>query len=371
MKFSKVCIQVSLFLIVLVSCSEKKSKLGEIDLASIPTVTPKAIISFDKADSLYFSHLGYKSIAVASSRVVIADRQNKFVALIDNNGNLINKVREGRGPGEILDVYEMTITSNNTLYLNDSDNKKILIFDESLNFINEFKPKPYDGTAITNVFPGEDEQFIFELTSFGFLENKDEERKKMFVQYDLKNEGYGKEISIKDRPYARTYLDGRLVGASQVPFSDIALTSYNPENQSLFIYETSKSQIIEINADFDTLNTVPVNLPLETLSDAEIDSLRDGERDEQWKTMREYLPEFKSTAERFFYNDNQFWLQSNLRGDYQKWFVLNIDGQIIKVVNLPKEVMVTHVSDDNIGVRMNDSEFALYKNQTLEIEKRF
>jgi len=346
---------------VLLSCAEKNAEGRKTDLTKISSIIPKTLTSFDKADSLYFSHLAYKSIAVGSNRIIIADRQNKFVALVDEEGNLINKIREGRGPGEVLDVYEMTITSNNILYLNDSDNKKILIFDEELGFIKEFKPKPYDGTAITNIFPGEDEQFIFELTSFGFLENKDEEREKIFVQYDLKNEEYGKEISIKDRPYARTYLEGNLVGASQVPFSDIALTSYNSENYSLFVYETSKSEIVEIDANFDTLSITPVNLPKQKLNDTEIDSLRDGERNEQWQTMREYLPEYKSAAERFFYNDKQFWLQSNLRGNYQKWFVLNKDGQIIKVVHLPKDVMVTHVSNEHFGVRLDDSTFALFE----------
>lgn len=369
MYMTKLWVFLLLFAGLNISCTDKKSKLGEIDLASLATVTPKALTNFDKADSLYFSHLAYKSISLGSNRTIIADRQNKFVALVDDKGNLISKIREGRGPGEILDVYEMTKTSNNTIYFNDSDNKKILIFNEELDFIKEFKPKPYDGTAITSVFPGEGGQYIFELNSFDFLENEDEERKKVFVQYDLNNEEYGKEFSIKDRPYARTYLDGNLVGASQVPFSDIALTAYNSRNHSLFVYETSKSKIIEVDVNFDTLRTIPVNLLKQKLSETEIDSLRAGERNERWKTMREYLPEFKSVAERFFYNDNQFWIESNLRGDYQKWFVLNMEGQIIKVVHLPKDGMVTHISDDNIGIRMSDSEFALYRNQKLEIAK--
>lgn len=351
----------------IISCAGKK-KNSAINLSDVNKVTPNEIIRFDRIEDLYFSHLSYKSIAIGSKRTIIADREIKFIALIDNNGKPLKKIREGRGPGEILDVYEMTETSNNTIYFNDSGNQKILLYDENLNFIKEFKPKPYGGTAITNIYPGKEDQFIFELTSFDFLENKDKENEKMLIQYNLENEEYGKEITIKDRPYARTYLDGRLVGASQVPFSDIVLTSYNPENKSVFIYETSKSQMIEINTGFDTLNTVLLNLPREKLNDTEIDSLRGDERSEQWKTMSAYLPEFKSVAERFFYNNKQFWLQSNLRGDYQKWFVLNMEGQIIKIVNLPKDVMVTHVSNENIGVRINDVEFALFENQRLEIE---
>ncbi len=349
----------------MVSCSDK---VKEIDLSDIPELTPKALTSFDQADSLYFSHLSYKSIGIASDRIIIADRQNKFVILVDDEGNIIKRIREGRGPGEILDVYEMTKSSGNIVYLNDSDNKKVLMYDEDLNLISEFKPKPYEGGAIENIYPGVNSSFIFELTTFDFLENKEKDREKIFVQYNLENKEYGNAIIIKDRPYARTYVDGRLVGASEVPYSDIALTAYNSENKSLFIYETSKSEIIEIDAYFDTLSTTSVNLPKQKLSDTEIDSLRDGERSEQWKTMSSYLPEFKSEAERFFYNKNRFWLQSNLRGDYQKWFVLNMDGQIIKIARFPKNVMVTHISDENIGVRLNDVEFSLFENIKLETE---
>lgn len=354
---------------LIISCSEKKSKVNELDLNKVPIFIPNLLANFDSIEDLYFSHLAYKSIATTSNHLVLADRQNKFVVIVDDKGALINKIREGRGPGEILDVYEMTRTLDNTIYLTDNGNKKILIYDEDLSFIKEFKPKLFEGTSIVNVFPGSENNFIFELTSFDFLENKDKQSEKIFVQYNLEDENYGKEIRIKDRPYARTYIDGRLVGAAQVPYSNTSLTSYNPENQSLFVYETSKSEIVELSSDFDTLNTIRINLPVQKLSDSEVDSLREGESGEQWKTMSSYLPEFKSEAEQFFYNNNRLWVQSNLRGDYQKWFVLNMKGRIIKIALLPKDGMVTHVSDENIGVRINDVEFAVYSNQMHELEK--
>jgi hypothetical protein len=345
----------------LISCTNNENETSKIDLSTLSEVVPEEISRFDNLGDIYLSHLGYKSIGLDSNRVIIADRENPMIILTNIDGDLIKKIREGRGPGEVLDAYEFVKTNDNKIYINDNGNKKVIVVDNRLNFITEFKPQSLEGTSIVNVYPGVGSKFLFELTSFDFLQNKEKEREKVLVQYDLSKEEYGKKITIKDRPYARTYLDGRLVGARQVPYSDIALTSYNQDKRSLFVYETSKSQIIEINSEFDTLNTISIKLPTEELSDSEIDSLKEGRRSEQWKTMSSFLPSFKSEAESFIYYNNHFWIQSNLRGNYQKWFLLDINGKILKTVKLPKNVIITHITKDNIGVRLDDSTFGLFE----------
>ena len=80
---------------LIISCSEKKSKVHELDLNKVPIFIPNLLANFDSIEDLYFSHLAYKSIATTSNHLVLADRQNKFVVIVDDKGVLINKIREG------------------------------------------------------------------------------------------------------------------------------------------------------------------------------------------------------------------------------------------------------------------------------------
>lgn len=357
---------VGIVFITSISCTNKKAKIGEIDLTKIPSITPRTLTSFDKVDSLYFSHLGYLSLATSSGDILISDRELPTILLLTPDMKIKKSIGEGRGPGEILDAHEFNEDKIGNIFINDQGNKKILIFDSNLDLIREVNPKLFEG-AVVSAYPMGDNNLLFELTSFGFLQNKNETRKKSFVQYNFETEEYGKQLILEDRPFSRDYLDERLVGATPVPFSFNQLTVQNPRNESILTFDTRTSIIAELDFNFDTVRVIPVSLPKEALNNTEKDSIRkDVSKDkavDRWKTMKSMLPEFKSVAENMLLNNGKIWLQSNLRGKYQKWFVLNMKGQIIKVVHLPKDGMVTHVSDENIGVRLNDTEFSLFKNQ--------
>ena len=40
---------------------------------------------------------------------------------------------------------------------------------------------------------------------------------------------------------------------------------------------------------------------------------------------------------------------------------MNQDGEVEKVVNLPKNTYLTHISEHHLGVRLDDSTFGLYE----------
>lgn len=348
---------------MLISCSDKKKQ--EIDFSKVPEITPIEILRFDRIGDVYFSHLGYTTIYTAHNDLIIPDRQLHTILLVDSNIKIKNKLNEGRGPGEIIDAYEFTQDNTGNIYVYDSGNKKVMQFDSELKLLKEIQPKPYEGKEIASVYPVTNENYVFELTSFDFLMNKEKENEKIFIQYDAANDQYGKKIIFKDKPYARTFINDKLVGAMPVPYSDTQLSAYNPENRTLLNFDTSTSIIVELDFNFDTLRVIPINLPVEKLSNEEINSIKndidDDRRVDQWKTMKPFIPEFKSKADKMLFHDNNIWLQSNLRGDSQKWFVLNMEGKIIKVVHLPKDVMVTHISEHHLGIRLDDSTFALFE----------
>jgi streptogramin lyase len=105
-----------------------------------------------------------------------------------------------------------------------------------------------------------------------------------------------------------------------------------------------------------------VELPAQSLSSEVRDSLKENYRSAQWKTLRDKLPDQKTTVEDMKVDEqNRFWLQLNYRGDTQQWLIMNQEGDPQKIVHLPKDGMVTHVSDKHLGVRMNEITFALYE----------
>lgn len=355
----------TVFGIIFSACSEKSEQSNDIDVENILTFTPAEIHSFDHAGDRYFDHLGYQSVVLDNGLIVLPDRELSNILVIDEQGELQSAVEMGRGPGEILDAYNFTKTKEERIFTYDQNNDKILEFDEEFNFVQESIPPAYENTTIRYVYEME-EALVFELVSFGYLDNPNQEKEKNFVQYFPEREEYGKRWSVKDKPYAILRIDGRVRGAGSVPYSFDQLTAYNPENKSLFIFGTNTNMIAEIDANYDTLSTIEVNLPTEAVSQEEIDAIKEDNMSEQWKTMKELMPKIKSPADKMIYHDGEFWLKSNLRGNYEKWFVLNTEGQILRAVNLPKESMLTHVSEEHLGVRLDDVTFALYENPKAE-----
>lgn len=344
------------------SCIENRPEKVNFEPHEIEEVTPAEITRFDHADSVYFSHLGYSSVVLKNSNnILIPDRDFPALVVADKNGKLEKHIREGKGPGEIQDIYNFTLDTEGKIYSYDQRNNKVMTFNSEMELVTEKVPPAYKASSIVRVYPMASEKFIYELTSFAFLEQENKDREKIFVQYAPLNESYGEELRLKDQPYYRVYKDDRVVGGGAVPYADIQLVDYYPKNKSLLIFDTRTNIIAEIDANYDTLQIIQVNLPKEKLSSEERDSLEADGRTEQWSSLEPLLPEYKASADKMIFYDDKIWLKSNLRGDSQKWQVLNMKGEIEKIVKLPKESMLMHVSDQHLGVRLDDATFALYE----------
>ena len=105
-----------------------------------------------------------------------------------------------------------------------------------------------------------------------------------------------------------------------------------------------------------------MDLPAQPLSDAEYDSIEAETRDREWKTLKDELPNMKTPVERMLIDEQgRFWLRLNYRGDTQQWLVMSDDGEYQKIVHLPRGSMLTHVSNHHLGVRLDETTFALFK----------
>ncbi|MBD3616184.1 MAG: hypothetical protein HUJ22_06375 [Gracilimonas sp.] len=366
LKLKGVVILFSLGFILAACGGEEPRTSGEI-LDNVQTFTADQIFAFDHVDTVYFSHLGYQSEVLENGNIVIPDREIPSLVVIDELGKLKKRIGEGRGPGEVLDAYRFTKDINGHIYTYDQDNEKLIIYDENLDLIREIIPPNYEATTILKAYPtGDENQLLFELTSFEYLRGETKDRENILIQYDIESEAYGEEMTLEAQPYARLYIDGRPAGATLVPYSYGNITAYNPEDQTLFVFDTATDLIAEISASFDTVRTIPVNFPTEEISAAERDSMEAEYNDARWDVLKDVLPEIKAPVQEMIYQNGEFWMESNIEGDTEMWLVLNMEGQITKVVHLPKESLLMHVSDEHLGVRLDDVTFALFENPTPE-----
>ncbi|MEX0596840.1 MAG: hypothetical protein WD512_10090, partial [Candidatus Paceibacterota bacterium] len=250
---------------------------------------------------------------------------------------------------------------DNNIYLYDQKNKKVISFNLNLNLINETVPAVNKGRAIIKIYPMADSNFIYELKSFEHFRNEDKDPAKILAQYNSQSESLGNELILYDRPYARNYISGIPVGGFEVPYADGQLIEYNNLNKTLLILDTRTNIIAEMNSDFDTLKTIQINLPTKILNSVEKDSLKAGRSNDEWKSLENLLPEYKAAAKNMMFHNNKIWVETYLGENHQKWLVLNLSGEVEKIVNLPKESMLMHISDHHLGVRIDDVTFALFE----------
>ena len=355
---------------LLMGCSGQTAEPKPLTIEDIEALNPKQIWSINHAGDLYFSHLGYESVVLENGNIVFADRQLPAIVVFSDNGEYVKHVRSGRGPGEIQDAYFFTKDSAGNVYTYDQKNDKILTYNKEFDHVSDIIPKEYESNGILKVFPMDEEnEYLLQMSSSEYLWDESKQRQINLVQFNSENNTFGEVLALNAQPYALLKIDGNVMGASKVPYAPGNIISYDFRNSSLFTYDTGSDLIAEINADFDTLNSIPLNLPTEEISTTELDSMEASyDMEEQWKAIKEALPEVKAPADKMIYNEGNFWLKSNIDAKTEMWLVVNEEGIVRNVVHLPKESMLTHIDDDHLGVRLNDVTFALFTNPVSETE---
>lgn len=352
------------FIVLLFISSCQKDKAVEQFLHSLPHAYPQKITQFQQADSIYFEHLGYTSIARNDGDIVLYDRERKVLLEVDQKGNLSKLIaRTGRGPGEVLDFLSMVETGKGGVLIYDDDNNKAVEFTKQLEYEKEFVPVPFKGKNLTDLYPAPgSNHYLLRFTSYAYLRDKSKVRRGFLTSYDVESESHINSDTLKVRNYARLIMDGEVRGATQVSFSARHLLQYDPTYRKFYTYWTGSPAIAQIAADFDTLRTIPVDLPRQAISQQERDSLKEEKGRDQWKTLGDMLPDRKVAVENMQIDEKgRFWLKLNYRGNTDQWLVMDQQGKPQKVVHLPKGSMLTHVSGHHLGVRLDDITFALYE----------
>lgn len=361
-----------LFTIVTVlacACAEPESQ-GEVTankVEDIEVLVPEKIREFDHIDTLYYSFIGLNSFATGDGGLILPVWG--LATLVKTNKEateVLALTKQGRGPGELLDVGVPTM-GENEIYVYDREQQKTVLFNRSdLSLVKEFLVGSYQEYRVNRVYPSFEEESVL-IWLNNSLHNMDRITENLLIKFNSKSGEYGKSIAVKGQPHAPLgeVGNGTATMAMRAPFSDNSFIVSVPERRTLLMYDTRTDLIAEINASFDTLQTIPVKLPRQEVSSAERDSIKaevDALAFANWGTVEPYIPTIKAAADDMLYHNNEIWLKSNFRGDHQKWMVINMDGQVVKEVQLPKGSRLTHVSDEHLGVRLDEVTLALYQN---------
>lgn len=356
MKFFYLLLLSVLFVISCQSASEEKP------FEELPVITPTIIQEFDSlGEDVFFSHLGYSTTVLSDNTIFVPERELESIFKVSLEGDLISTIAsEGRGPGEIQDPHFISRSFNNTILVYDQGNKKVLRYSTSGEFLEEFMLKPWIKGTLSEVYELDKKHLLTVYRSFDYLRNLDLEPEAYLVIFDKETERYIQNISISDRPFARNIVNDQPRGGRIVPFSAENLRYFNHRNSSFYSLWTEEQTIASMTISFDTVKTITFDLSPEQLSSAEISAIREDLPSNLWRTMEPLLPEYKAIADDMIIDEqNNFWLKLNHRSEYQKWLILSESGEKLAIVQLPKDGMLTHVSDQHLGFRLDSHMFAL------------
>jgi len=350
----------------LFSCSPQDKSSAKIDWSSIPITIPDQIFQADHVESLYFQFLAPQSLSSSEGNIILNDWDDPFIVNLNRNGDLIEVIgRKGSGPGEIQRAGSMDFDEKGNLFFFDVVRSRIIKLSNEFDLVQEFEPPILDQMQrVTEVYAtSADSLVLLKITSGLFLRVQDEKPKTIFALWNLETGSFEQKVEYPAKAYARLFVNGSIRGATQVPFSGDLLYDTSPDKQSLFVYWSEDNHITELDVmTFDTLRTIGIRLPKENVSSAEIDSLKDLYRPEQWSTLRKVLPTEKAYAEDMIIDQkDRFWMKLNIMGNHQEWLVLNRDGKPEKIIQLPKEGSISHVSEYHIGFRNDETNFTLFE----------
>jgi len=352
--------------LVLISCGQRPEESQQTDFENLPVMDLELISEFDQAGDYFFQHLNYMTEVLSNGDILLNDREGAFVIQINTKGELVNLVaRQGNGPGEVQDPQSIQMVNDSTLLIVDQRRMKIIKKTLDSSEIDELNVPQGEASRVNEAYATSDPNILsVQWFDYSALRGSDSEPVTRISSYNPVSEEFIGDIQYPSKTMALVLSEsGQPMGAEPVPYTAELLYDYSQEKSELFAFWPKDSEIAVLDPiQLDTLRTIPIDLPSESLPVAERDSLEEEYRPEYWESVKELLPDQKVPADKMIIDpQNKIWLKLTLQSDHQEWIVLDKSGSPQFRVQFPKEGMVTHISDQHIGFRADDHLFSLYE----------
>lgn len=349
----------SLLLLTFLGCTSNDNSVSQSSL-DVPVTIPKELIRFEAVGDNLLSRIGYYSIVLNDGSILIPDRHHLKLFRVDSSGELIEIIgRKGHGPGEFQDITFLSHSAFGNILIYDQLAQKVVVLDSQGDYYTEILiPSDKPSGTLSEIYEVEEQQYLMIFQSTQFVFNKDSEQISYLVTYNRDQDRFSSASTINSRPNA---LKARGWAWKRVPYAAADLIAYDKTTANFFIYRSDGHEIAKLDTSRDTLQVISFYLEPEIMTRAEADTLR-SENQDYWGSMQNLLPEYKAIADQLMIDyKNNFWLKLNHSSEYQQWLTLSEQGQHLQVIQLPKNSMLTHLSEEHLGVRLDDITFALFE----------
>lgn len=357
-----------LLLSLLVSCSVSEEQSDIINLDALLEIRPVQLFEIDQVNDIYFNHLNYSTEVSAEGDVFLNDREEAIMIKISNNGELLNIIAsKGRGPGEIGDILSMKIDIHGGIHIYDQQNEKAVYYEPNNYEPEEFRIRAETGNRINSILPlNVNNKYLTVERNLNAMLDATAEPMNLLSIYDKTDQKKVRSHKFPDAGYARLIVDDSVMGGALVPYGPRFLFDTSTEKDRIYVSWSESNQVAELNSNLDTLRTIDLKLervPISNIEMMEIENEFSNHHPNQIKSVKDNLPDFKMSYDNMLVDHkNRIWLKlTRWSENDQEWLIISNEGEPLQRVLLPKEGMLTHVSEYHIGFREDDHIFSLYE----------
>lgn len=314
-----------------------------------------------------------------NGRVYIMDRVEENIHVYKPDGELLTKIgREGRGPGEFLDMSTFRL-DRDRLMTYDMNLKRIQWFDldshdvEVLNInLTELKNNQEEVVfgSLMSVMPLGNGNLLIGGFSPGYLRRLSEDERPHIKYYAIDENGNltSEELfqTVLPESHSTRHNTG-LTSSRRIPSSDEGIVTVSPEGT---IYRANTSQFLIHALDVTDATRRSIYYPyehvpldreklLESYSDDIRENMQDVDFGDHWPALHTILAD----------DENRIWVATITEDpDTYTWWVLKDSGELLGRFDWPRSLEIETIRNGSIYVRDRDWEEGVLTVQRHEIQ---
>lgn len=258
MLFMKKYIYISLFVFLIVSCSEVKSNYDNVPIENIDFFSLKQKKISDLIEQKNEKYILLKSkddmilgridkAMIHLGRIYLMDKRLKSLVVYDDNGYSITKVGQfGQGPKEYINISDFDVDDNGNVYILDGRLNKVLLYNSSFECVDERK-LPFDADVLAIL---DQDTIMYGLSSWNSRKAKGSKIALVNKNNDVINHFFKYTDAVDPSFWISNYLLGKsnkYVSYNQTIDNDVSVFSNKVELKKIFRFNFDNENVPEDN----------------------------------------------------------------------------------------------------------------------------